>query len=241
MSIEQKEQVEQSGLVLGHLLKLIRLRQYLPGERIPSERELAAKFSVSRAVIREELSVLESMRVIERRPQSGVFVREMSKDGSLDALVLEADMGLPMSVEEVQSLNEFRAILEIQSVVLACKRRTAADLERLEKILQQTAALLDQGQSVSNQDAEFHLAICAATQNHVLVRAANSFWLASKKRRDAYHADLEIGRRSLADHRRLVDAIAAGDSEAALRVMEGHLGRVEQYWVAAIKAAGNGQ
>lgn len=237
-SLDRPNEPENGESVLVHLLKLIRQRQYGPGERIPSERELAAKFSVSRAVIREELSVLESMRVVERRPQSGVFVREIAREGSLDALVLEADMGLPMTVEEIRSLNEFRAILEVQSVILACQRRTEDDIKRLELILAETGVLLDQGRSISDMDAQFHLAICAATQNHVLTRAANSFWLASKKRRDAYHADLTIGRRSLEDHRRLLDAVIRRDVAAASAVMDGHLGRVEEFWVAAINGTG---
>lgn len=220
-----------SAQVHSRILPFIRQRGYLPGERIPSERELAIRFSVSRPVIREELSVLESMRVIERRPHSGIFVREIEREGSLDALVLEADLGLPMTPADVRSLNEFRGIIEIQAVEIACVRRTDKDVQRIDGILRETAERIKAQETVSDKDAEFHLAICAATQNHILTRAANSFWLASKSRRDRYFTDQRNARRSLNHHRQLLEAIAAQDIASARDIMQQHLGKVERYWM----------
>jgi GntR family transcriptional repressor for pyruvate dehydrogenase complex len=219
------------GQLHSRILPFIRQRGYLPGERIPSERELAIRFSVSRPVIREELSVLESMRVIERRPHSGIFLREIDREGSLDALVLEADLGIPMTPADVQSLNEFRRIIEIQAAEIACLRRTAKDIERIDEILRQTSDRIKAQQTVSDKDAEFHLAVCAATQNQILTRAANSFWLASKSRRDRYFADPRNARRSLNHHRQLLEAIVAQDTAAARDIMQKHLGKVENYWM----------
>lgn len=216
------------------ILRLIRQRGYLSGDRIPSERDLATRFSVGRSTVREELSILESMRIIERRPNSGIFLREIDRDGSLDAVVLEADLGLPMTLDEVRNLNEFRKIIEIQAVEIACERRSAKDIEQIDKILTQTAACIDAGQAVGNKDAEFHLAICCATQNPLLARAANSFWLASQARRDRYFAETENGARSLRHHRLLFEAIEARDVAAAKNIMEQHLGQVEHYWIDAL-------
>ena len=73
----------ESSLVIAKLLPLIRDRGYLSGERIGSERDLADRFDVSRPMLREALSVLESMRVIERRPQSGIYMRQVTPAGGL--------------------------------------------------------------------------------------------------------------------------------------------------------------
>jgi len=222
-----------AGVVLSRILPFIRERKFEAGDRIPSERDLADRFLVSRGVIREALSVLEAMRVIERRPQSGMYLRENSA-GSLDALVLEADFGLPMDAADVRDLNEFRALLESQAVEIACARSTRADIDRIDAILAQSKLRMDAGHPLSDQDAEFHLAICIATHNHILTRVANSFWLASKNRRDRYFANPANGRRSYRQHVALRDAIAAGDAAAANNILRMHLGGVERYWLKSL-------
>ena len=224
------QQSSEAGAVLSRILPFLRGRKFEAGDRIPSERDLAEHFVVSRGVIREALSVLEAMRVVERRPQSGMFLREDSA-GSLDALVLGADLGLPMNADDVRDLNEFRALIELQAVEIACVRRSAADIERIDAVLAESRQRLDAGLSLSDQDAQFHLAMFAATHNRIMARAANSFWLASKNRRDRYFADPVNGRRSYKQHRALRDAIANGDVEAARRHLRQHLGGVERFWL----------
>ena len=228
-----------AGVVLSRILPFIRDRKFEAGDRIPSERDLAERFLVSRGVIREALSVLEAMRVIERRPQSGMYLRDDSA-GSLEALLLEADFGLPMDATDVRDLNEFRALLESQAVEIACARRTAADLARFDAILAQSKLRLNAGKPLSDQDAEFHLAIFNSTHNRILTRAANFFWLASKNRRDRYFANPSNCRRSYRQHVALRNAIAAGDAAAAGDILHAHLGGVERYWLKSLAGAASG-
>ena len=68
----EAEKVDQSSRVVAEILTLIEQRRYLPGERLPSERDLAERFAVGRATIREAVTTLESMRYLERRPGSGI-------------------------------------------------------------------------------------------------------------------------------------------------------------------------
>lgn len=222
---------QDSHQVLSRILPFIRERQYEPGERIPSERELAERFNVSRGILREALSALEVMRVIERRPQSGIYLRDVARDASLDLLVLESELGMPVSAADVKDLNEFRSMLEVQAVGQACQRRTDADLARIDTILTVSRARLSAGQSLSEQDAEFHMALCAASGNKLIRRAANSFWLASRARRERYFGDTTNAQRSLQQHTALRDAIAQGDVQRALAVLSEHLGNVERYWL----------
>ncbi len=223
-----------SAKLLGRLLPFIRERGYTAGERIPSERELAERFGVSRNLLREALSTLEAMRVVERRPQSGIYLRDVAREASLDMLVIESDLGMPVSPADVQDLNEFRSMLEVHSVRLACTRRTDADLMQIDEILATSRARLAAGQSLSAEDARFHIALCAASGSRLIQRAANSFWLASRARRERYFSDPANGRRSLAQHNALRDAIAAGDAPRALDILGDHLGNVERYWMAQL-------
>ena len=225
----------EAGAVLSRILPFIRDRKFEAGDRIPSERDLALRFVVSRGVIREALSVLEAMRVVERRPQSGMYLREGSA-GSLELLVLEAELGLPMNADDVRDLNEFRVLFELQAIEIACVRRSAADIERIDAVLAESRQRLEAGLSLSEQDAQFHLAMFAATHNRMLARAANSFWLASKNRRDRYFDDPVNARRSYKQHQVLRDAIASGDVAAARHALRQHLGGVERFWLKSFGA-----
>ena len=66
------EKPEPPSNAIGKILSFIRERRYQPSERLPSERDFAEKFDTSRGAVREALAALEAMRVIERRPNSGI-------------------------------------------------------------------------------------------------------------------------------------------------------------------------
>jgi DNA-binding FadR family transcriptional regulator len=85
---------------IGKILSFIHERRYQPSERLPSERDFAEKFDTSRGAVREALAALESMRVIERRPNSGIYLRN-SDESSIEALVLYAESGLPFEAKEI--------------------------------------------------------------------------------------------------------------------------------------------
>lgn len=221
----------EASLVLSRILPFIRERGYQPGERLPSERELAERFQVSRGILREALATLEAMRVLERRPQSGIYLLDVAAQASVDMVVLESELGMPTTMAEVHDLNEFRSMLEVQAISMACVRHTEADLERLDLILTTSRARHAAGQSLSDQDAQFHMALCAASGNKLIQRAANSFWLASRARREQYFADPGNGKRSITQHTALRNAVASGDKDKALDVLNSHIGNVERYWV----------
>lgn len=223
--------------VLARILPFIRERGYQPGERIPSERELAERFQVSRGILREALATLEAMRVLERRPQSGIYLKDIATESSLDMVVLESDLGMPVSAADVLDLNQFRSMLEVQAVMLACQRRTEQDLERLDLILATSRARHAAGQSLSEQDAQFHMTLCAASGNRLIQRAANSFWLASRARREQYFGEPGNAKRSISQHTALRNAIAQSDTGKALDVLHQHLGNVERYWMAHVQPA----
>ena len=79
------DKLEAPSNAIGKILSFIRERRYQPSERLPSERDFAEKFDTSRGAVREALAALETMRVIERRPNSGIYLR-MIEESSIDAL-----------------------------------------------------------------------------------------------------------------------------------------------------------
>lgn len=224
--------------LIERLLPYLRERGYRAGERLPSERELAQRFEVSRGQVREALAVLEATRLVERRPQSGVYLRAATREAGLDALLLEHDGGVPLTEHDVRELYEFRWLLEVQAVAMAAERRTAEDIARIDAVLADSRQRLQQGLPLADQDAQFHLAVFEATHNQFLVRTAHWFYLLSGERRRVYFADARNGRRSLAQHRALRQALNDGDAECAVQLMQQHLGGVERYWLSTLEPAG---
>lgn len=216
--------------LIGELLPFIRHHRLEAGDRLPSERDLAARFKVSRGTVREAITALEALRVVERRPNSGIYLQPLAREASLDTMVMFEEAGVPLLREEVEDAVEMRRILEVEAIRMACERRMDGDLEKLNAILDRTAAKLTQAQPIGDEDVDFHLAIIAATRNRIYPRIVNSFYLMSKARRDIYFQDADQCRKSFEQHRKLFSAIELRDAAAAVRLMQDHLTGVKDFW-----------
>jgi len=212
------------------LLQLIRERGFSPGDKLPSERDLAALFGMSRGAVREALIRLDTLRIIDSRPKSGFYLQPYGAERSIEAMVLFAETNIPLSAAEVAQSVELRSVLESEALRLACLRRTPDDLARLTRILEASAAAIERGETLAELDAEFHKAIVAATQNQVLLRFINVFYLMSRKRREIYFHDAPQSKRSHAQHRQLYRAIEAHDPEQGQRILRRHLKGVDAYF-----------
>lgn len=212
------------------LLQLIRERGFKPGDKLPSERDLAAEFGMSRGAVREALIRLDTLRIIESRPKSGIYLQPYGAARSIEAMVLFAETNTPLSAAEVAQSVELRSVLESEALRLACLRRTPEDLQRLQAILDQSEAALASGRTLADLDAEFHKAIVAATHNDVLLRFINVFYLMSRKRRETYFLAEGQSQRSHKQHRQLYRAIEAHDVDAGARILRQHLKGVDAYF-----------
>src|SRR6185503_9979364 len=113
---------------VGAIMRLLTSGELGPGDRLPPERELAARLGVSRSTLREAIRGLEMMRVLQVRHGGGIFVT------SLDAPLLLEAAGFAMQLmrdHEVVELLEVRAILEGSAAALASARMTDEDLRVL--------------------------------------------------------------------------------------------------------------
>jgi GntR family transcriptional regulator, transcriptional repressor for pyruvate dehydrogenase complex len=228
--MEAQEKSEQGSRIVGEIVSLIQQRGYFPGERLPSERDLAERFSVGRAAVREAVTTLESMRYVERRRGSGIFFCRKPDTASLETLVLFSDLGLPMDPKVNADCVEVRRIIEVQAVALACERRTDEDLRRLDATLATFWNGEGFAERASEYDYEFHMAIFRATHNDVLVRIVNPFYIMSKERRLVFFADQQRRKISHKQHMAMTKAIRDKDPGAATKLMATHTGRVEKYF-----------
>lgn len=214
----------------GKLLKLIQDQGLQPGDKLPSERDLALQFGMSRASLREALIRLETLRIVELRPKSGIYLRLDPSERSVEALVLYTETNTPVNEPEVKQAVEVRRIIELQGVRLACERRTDDDLKKLWDILSRSQSeLLDHG-TLELLDPEFHLAVLSCTQNQLLMQVAHVYYMISRVRRAVYFSDPEQNLRSHRQHMALFEAIKSRDAAAAQAIMDSHLQGVGDYF-----------
>lgn len=215
---------------MSGIVNYLRERRLQPGDRLPSERDFAERLGVGRNAVREALSTLVTLRVVESRPNSGIYLRHLASESSFEASVMLTGLGEVPSASEVAETTEVRSHLEVLAAGLACARRTDQDLQRLRTIQERTEQLLAGGGNIAAQDTQFHLALVESTHNSVLVRVLNAFYEFTAGRRSVWFESASEGAASAAEHRRLIDHIGARDASAAQALVLNHMGRAGRYW-----------
>lgn len=217
------------GAIAG-ILAYLRDRSLQPGDRLPSERDLAERLGVGRNAVREALATLVTLRIVESRPNSGIYLRHVAREASFEALVMLTDMGGTPTPVEVAETMEVRGHLEVLAAGLACQRRTEADLARMEAVLRHTEEVLAHNGNIATADTDFHIALVDATHNTVLVRVLHAFYRFTGRRREAMFEDTVQGTASLRDHQRLFEHIRARDAPKAQLLILRHMDRARSYW-----------
>ena len=212
------------------LLKRIDEGRGTPDVRLPGERELASTFGASRTAVREVLGVLEALRVIERRPQSGIYVRPANLESSIEALVLHEDLDLPAKTDAYEQAQEARVIHEVEAARLAALRRTQADLDAMATIIVESRRHLKEGRNLADDDEAFHLSLVAAAKNDILLRLAKSLYLMTRSVRHAYFQALMHRPASLKEHEQLLESVRRRDAEKSAALMRRHYAGSSALW-----------
>lgn len=200
------------------------------GDRLPTERELAAEHNVSRNTIREALIALEAKGWIEITQGRGVKV-----------LRTTGDAALTFADSEIGSfkLLEARRLIEGEVCALAAGAITSSSLKRLEDLL---VEMSDPDRETAEQaDREFHLTIAQATENEALVVTIETLWdwrywsMTAKQ----LLVDLEDGgtRDRVVEHSAILDALRTGSAIHARRAMRDHLDSVRDHLLRAVETA----
>ena len=228
MAKEPAEKI--TARTMGALVQFIEQRQYVPGERLPSERELAERFDVGRGVVREVLSVLENLRYLERRPNSGIYLNEAGRS-SHETLALFSNLNVNVSKERLAEAMEARRILEVQAIALAAQRRTDADLRSMREIVERFGLAAENDlSSLATLDYEFHMAIFRAAHNLVLMQLVTPFYLMSESRGPMFFNEKARGLASNEQHKLLVAAIDEQDVMKAQQLMSEHIDQVQAHY-----------
>jgi GntR family transcriptional regulator, transcriptional repressor for pyruvate dehydrogenase complex len=213
-----------SAAIVAQITSLIRSGALVPGERLPSERDLCEQFAVSRVTVREAFRVLEAngLLVIRVGARGGTFVSVPS--GERISRSVASLLALP--AVDGAHLTEARQTLEIGILPLACERADDADIARLVELCEHAELLMGEPAALLRMSADFHVQVARTTHNAAIEMLVQSFHgsLVSSLQR-ARFADRSLPARGWREHRLLVDAIAARDAPTATRIMSTHLAR----------------
>jgi GntR family transcriptional repressor for pyruvate dehydrogenase complex len=198
-----------------------------PGDKLPSAKELTERFQVGRSTVREALSALQAMGLIETRQGEGSYVKAPPADGLQQVLGI-----VSLGRKETMELLEARKALEAANASIAAQKRTDADLARMESLLARMKQHLGDETIGEQADVDFHMALAEATHNSIMVRLLETISAQMEKairetRRLQLYADRAVSERLWSEHHAIVEAVRVRDSELAHRKMLDHLLHVE--------------
>src|SRR3712207_6384123 len=202
------------------------------GDKLPSERDLAAQMQISRPTVREAVKALVDAGVLEvRRGQTGgIFVRSELVPRDLVRL------GWEVRVSEVAGVLEARRLLEPRVAQLAAMHASAEHFVAMQKTIDRQAELAGKADFLRHEDLflqldlAFHLWIAKATGNSTVVTLIRSLFRRLELARDmAMHAPT-VPEWTIDIHKRTLEAIRASDFGLIDEVMDEHLAQLEQVW-----------
>jgi GntR family transcriptional repressor for pyruvate dehydrogenase complex len=205
--------------IVDQIRQLIINGTWAPGQRLPSERELAEMLSVGRTSVREALRILEAIGFIEIRAGNGSYVKEsIAVPSRLHKLA-----GLIQEDEYIVDLMEAREMIESQIAFVAAESATRKDIADLEAIVDRQAASIEDEEGLVRENITFHLRLTQATGNRVLIELQQIFFQLSRKTIAELFRVPGRPQESLQQHRAILQAVKLHHPVDAHRLMLKHL------------------
>ena len=222
------DQTRRSSAVATQIKGLVLQGHYKPGDRLPSERDLARRLKVGRPTIREAIQQLQGLGVIEVRPARGIFVRSLTPGSLTTRLkrIVEDEIRLLIQVVDV------RIVLEGWVAAEAARRATPAERAQILELAQALAQASDP-EALFDRHLAFHQAILEASHNVVVLHMLDTLTslIASVSKEEAAHVGHEPQ-----FHLAIADAIVARDPGRAEQAMADHLKVARQTLLDAVVA-----
>lgn len=229
MPFQRIQSEKLSHAVIRQIEKLILRGILRPGERLPSEREMADKMGVSRPSLREALAELQERGLLETRAGAGVFVADVLGAGFSDPLIRL----FSAHDEAVFDYLAFRRDLEGLAADRAAKLGSDTDLKVVDTVFRKMEAAHAKRNPAEEAklDAEFHLSIVEASHNVIMLHMMRSMFELLREG-VFYNRQIMFKQRATRDqlldqHRAINEAIQARDPEAARTAVVAHLNFVE--------------
>jgi GntR family transcriptional regulator, transcriptional repressor for pyruvate dehydrogenase complex len=205
------------------LQNMLASRQFKPGDKLPTEHELAAIFQVSRPTLREAMRVLQQRGLVQMSAGRGTFVKNIPTTHVAESI----ERYVAFSSCSQEDLLIVRRIMEPEIAALAAKNITVNLLDRLRGTLEKMNDPLycQSPERYAEADLEFHETLAEATGNQLIIPLLNGLQRVMKKWM-AYQYLPESAEESCRMHRSIFEAVAARNPVAARKAMAGHFKKV---------------
>jgi len=225
--IKQQTVVDQ---VMDQIKELISSGQYKPGDKIPTEAELAERFGIGRSSIRQAINIFNYLGVLESKASLGTFVQERAQI-STEALT----WSLLLGNDELEEMVDLRASIELWCVIeLTIKihnndsaaQQTIDALEEIVNGMEKSASAKNKAELI-NLDFNFHKTIIEYEKNELYISLYNtlkSFLYDEIKQTQMNYENLKLIPK---EHRNLIDAIKTGDQTQVLKAYQGHIRNIK--------------
>jgi GntR family transcriptional repressor for pyruvate dehydrogenase complex len=203
-------------VIVEQLVAYISDKNLSEGDRLPAERDLAAKLGVSRASVSQALVALEVQGVLSVRHGDGaILLRRPTEERAIRALREHAD--------RIPDIIEARVALEVNLAGLAAARRTDAEMAAIDAAIATMEAEVEAGDRGVLGDEMFHEAITAAAHSSLLAKLMHEISGLIRETRIESLSQQNRPRASLEGHRRIADAVRKQDADGASRAMADHI------------------
>jgi len=201
------------------------------GSPLPSERELAEKFEASRSSVREAVTILESLGILEVKHGKGSYVRDFHNTKSMKNYFDTFALLFDIDPSKTLQLLQVRKIMEPQVAALAAENAKFDDIARLYEINEEMKRLLNRGEVGLDPDFNFHFQIASSTGNEILLNTLSA--LSDLMRRSLHQTswlsltDKNRTTNPIIEHEQIIKAIKEKNTTASHDLMLKHLEEVE--------------
>jgi GntR family transcriptional repressor for pyruvate dehydrogenase complex len=210
--------------IAKEIIALVASGTYARGQRLPAERTLCLKFGVSRGTLRKALAKLVELRVVNIKPNSGIYVENPSPEGMPRTY-------LPPEFESasLSDIIEARKAIELSAVEQACSRLKKSDVQTLESLLGRMKENVDDLSDFLQADMEFHQQMVRASGNVVLATAFLAIY--EYHRFSSVFTSQHEGEEEAACefHKKLLTALKRKDAPTSRRILKQHLDHIVRY------------
>jgi GntR family transcriptional regulator, transcriptional repressor for pyruvate dehydrogenase complex len=194
-----------------------------PGQRLPSERDLAEQFDVTRTTLREALKKLESLKLIFIRHGDRATVLDYMRHGSLDILADLLSRKDKLNTGLIENVMEARLIIGVEVTRLAVRRRTDDDLLDLEEAIVALESSLHDEDPFREAEFEFFHVLSTTSHNVFFVLLINSIRKLYLANPETFQPLLGVPEETLQNHREVVDAVRRQEADAAVDTVRSFL------------------
>lgn len=225
--IRQKTVVEQ---VMEQIKELIASGEYQPGDKLPTEHELAERFGIGRSSIREAIKIFNYLGVLTSKAAKGTFLSDRANI-STEAL----SWSILMGKEEQQELIETRGAIELWSVI-NLTRQSMLKTETVEKVLNELQHVVDEmkkgidsasQETTVEADYNFHNIIVKSAENSMfysIYQTLKSFMYEEIVKSQGDYSDRSM---IVSEHQQIIDSIKSGEISRAVETFSAHIENIE--------------